>query len=69
MPNRVHNRVTGRQGRRLHRRSDALEVLVSGDVQLVGVLGHLGAGAVITPLIGRRALSHSGVPRHVLVLA
>ena len=69
MHNRVHNRVTSRQDRRLHCRNDALDVPVSGDVQLVGVLGHLGAGAVITPLIGRRALSHSGVPRHVLVLA
>ena len=69
MHNKVHNRVTSRQDRRLHRRSDALEVPVNGDVQLVGVLSHLGAGAVITSLIGRRALSHSGVPQHLLVLA
>ena len=69
MHSRVHNRVISRQDMRLHCRSDALKVPVRDDVQLVGVLGHLRAGAVIAPLVGCCALSHSGVLQHVLVLA
>ena len=72
MHSRVHNRVTSRQDMRLHGRGDALKVPVRGDVQLlwlVGVLGHLCAGAVIAPLVGRRALSLPGALQPVLVLA